>query len=168
MSAHHVVTIVTPATSISFFRPELDDFLHASIGMEGNEMQLSVLSALTRLGLDPWKEAAELSQLPKNCAAQRLALLIVRLPGACWTLAEAEGIAHRVIGLLPSSSGPDVPPNERPSGYSGMGVLPGARMLICVALVGIALFSATSCDPSSGADMDWFRTTATTLDHARR
>jgi hypothetical protein len=67
-----MVVTVTPATSISFFRPELDDFLHGSIGMERNEMPLSVLSALARLDLDPWKEAVELSELPRDCAAQRL------------------------------------------------------------------------------------------------
>jgi hypothetical protein len=166
--AHHLVIIVTPAASISFFRPEFDEFLHASIGMEKNEMQLSVLSAFARLGLDPWKEAAALSELPRDCAVQRLALLIVRLPGERWTQAEAGGIAHSVIGLLPSGSGPDVPPNERASGLSGTGVLPVARMLICAALVGIALFSAASCDPSSGADIDWTRATGTAPHPARR
>jgi hypothetical protein len=64
------VIIVTPATSISFFRSELEDFLHAPIGMEKDEMPLSVLSALARLGLDPWKEAAELSELPRDHAAE--------------------------------------------------------------------------------------------------
>ena len=63
---------MTPAASTYFFRPELDDFLHASIGVERNEMPLSVLSALARLNLDPWKEAAELSELPSDCATQRL------------------------------------------------------------------------------------------------
>jgi hypothetical protein len=44
-------------------------------------MPLSVLSALARLNLDPWHEAAELSDLPKDTAAQRLAALIALLPG---------------------------------------------------------------------------------------
>jgi hypothetical protein len=66
---------VTPATSISFFRPEFDDFLYAPIGADGGEMPLSVLSALARLDLDPWQEAAELSELPKGTATQRLAAL---------------------------------------------------------------------------------------------
>jgi hypothetical protein len=55
-------------------------------------MPLSVLSALARLGLDPWKEATELSELPSDRATQRFAALIVRLPGGPWTLAEARGI----------------------------------------------------------------------------
>jgi len=36
-------------------------------------MPLSVLSARARLDLDPWKEAAELSELPSDRATQRFA-----------------------------------------------------------------------------------------------
>ena len=60
--------------------------------MEKDDMPLSVLSALARLDLDPWKEGAELSELPSDRATQRFAALIVRLPGGPWTLAEAKGI----------------------------------------------------------------------------
>jgi hypothetical protein len=163
-----MVVTVTPATSISFFRPELDDFLHGSIGMERNEMPLSVLSALARLDLDPWKEAVELSELPRDCATQRLAALIVRLPGGQWTLAEVGGIAHRLIKLLPSRSRPSVPLIEKANGLAGKAVSSGARMLICAALVGIALISAASCEPSSGADMVWPRMTEIVPHPARR
>jgi hypothetical protein len=152
------VIIVTPATAISFFRPELDDFLHAPIGMEKTEMPLSVLSALARLGLDPWKEAAELSELPRDCAAQRLAVLIVRLPGGRWTQEEAGGIASRLTELLPSRSRPAEPSIGRASPRLGIAGSPAARVLICVALVCIALFAAASCEPSSGADATWSRT----------
>ena len=44
---------MTPATSVSFIRPEFGDFLYAPIGEDRNEMPLSVLSALARLGVDP-------------------------------------------------------------------------------------------------------------------
>ena len=54
---------MTPATSVSFFRPEFDDFLYAPVGADSNEMPLSVLSALARLNVDPWEEAAELTPL---------------------------------------------------------------------------------------------------------
>ena len=52
---------------------EFDDFLFVPIGADRNEMPLTVLSALSRLDLDPWEEAAELSELPKDTATQRLA-----------------------------------------------------------------------------------------------
>ena len=67
MFSTQLVIIVTPATSVSFFRPEFDDFLYAPIGADEGEMPLSVLSALARSDLDPWQEAAELSDLPKDC-----------------------------------------------------------------------------------------------------
>jgi hypothetical protein len=152
------VIIVTPATSISFVRPELDDFLHSPIGMEKNEMPLSVLSALARLGLDPWEEAAELSELPRDRAAQRLAMLIVRLPGGQWAQEDAGAIASRLTELLPSRSRPDEPLIGRASPLLGIAGFPAARVLICAALVGSALFAAASCDRSSGADATWSRT----------
>ena len=43
--------------------PEFDPFLFAPIGAEPNGMPLSVLSALARIGADPWQEAARLTAL---------------------------------------------------------------------------------------------------------
>ena len=84
---------MTPGASVSFFRPEFDDFLYAPIGSDKDEMPLSVLSALARLNIDPWEEAAELSELPKSPAVQRLASLIAQLQGGRWTLADSRTIA---------------------------------------------------------------------------
>ena len=94
---------MTPATSVSFFRSEFDDFLYAAIGADRNESPLSVLSALARLNLDPWQEAAELSELPKGMAAARLERLIARLPRGRWAQADLGTIANRLIALLPSN-----------------------------------------------------------------
>ena len=44
-------------------------------------MLLSVLSALARLDIDPWQEAANLARLPRETATERLATLIAKLPG---------------------------------------------------------------------------------------
>jgi hypothetical protein len=93
--------MMTPAASVFFVGSEFNDFLYAPIGSERNEMPLSVLSALARLDLDPWKEAAELSELPKDTATQRLATLIARLPGGRWAQADSGAIADRLIELLP-------------------------------------------------------------------
>ena len=92
---------MTPASSAAFFKPEFDRFLHAPIGADGNDMPLSVLSALTRLNVDPWEEAADLTELSENNAAERLASLIGQLPGARWTPTESRAIAHRLVELLP-------------------------------------------------------------------
>jgi len=154
-----LVIIVTPATSISLFRPEYDDFLHAPIGMESNEMLLSVLSALARLNLDPWMEAAELSELPRDSATQRLAGLIVRLPDGRWTPADSWRIAHRLIELLPRRSSPVVPLAEKVYGIPRVIGFSAARLLICAALAGVALISVARCEPSTGADMVSYRMT---------
>ena len=121
--------IVTPAASISFFRPEFDDFLYAPIGTERNEMSLSVLSALARLGVDPWEEAAELSELPKDTATQRLASLIARLPGGRWTQADSRTIATRLIELLPRRFSSKVPLAEEGCGVRGMTGRAAAKIL---------------------------------------
>ena len=144
--------IVTPAASISFFRPEFDDFLYAPIGTERNEMPLSVLSALARSDVDPWEEAAELSELPKDTATQRLALLIARLPGERWTQADSRTIATRLIELLPRRFSSKVPLAEEARGVRGMTGRAAAKILICAALAVIALIMAASREPSSRGD----------------
>ena len=57
------------------FRPlrtDLDRFLFAAVGDEIDGMPLSVISALTRLGLDPWQEAERLSSLSNREAIEQL------------------------------------------------------------------------------------------------
>ena len=144
---------MTPAVSVSFFRSEFNDFLYAPIGADRNEMPLSVLSALTRLNLDPWKEAAELSELPKDSATQRLATLIARLPGGRWAPAESGAIADRLIELLPHRRSSKVPLTEDAQGRHGMTGSTVARMLICAALVA-ALIIAASRESSRGDHAD--------------
>jgi hypothetical protein len=62
---------------------------------------LSVISALARLGLDPWQEAGRLSSLSNRKAIEPLARLIAELPGLLRPLGEAREIADRLIQLLP-------------------------------------------------------------------
>src|SRR5215831_4869567 len=72
---------MTSRGSFRPLRPELDRFLFATVGDEFDGMPLSVISALTRLGLDPWQEAGRLSSLSNREAVEQLARLIVELPG---------------------------------------------------------------------------------------
>ena len=119
---------MTPATSVSFFRSEFD-FLYAAIGADRNEMPLSVLSALTRLDLDPWQEAAELSELRKDKAAARLETLIARLPGPRLTQAELRAIADRLTALLPRVESSTVPLAEKASGRRDVAASAVAKVL---------------------------------------
>lgn len=141
---------MTAAASVSFFRPEFDDFLYAPIGADRNEMPLTVLSALSRLDLDPWKEAAELSELPKDTATQRLASLIARLPGGRWAQTDAKAIAARLIDLLHCRSRSSVQSGKKAEGLQQMTGFP--VVLICAALALVALIIATSFQRSARSD----------------
>jgi hypothetical protein len=80
--------------------------LYAPIGEEENGMVLTALSALARLGVDPWDEAARLSELPRETAAKRLTSIISALPQGQWAEASAEDIAARLGALLPGKRAP--------------------------------------------------------------
>lgn len=79
-------------------------FLHAEVGEDNNGTKLTVLTALTRLGVDPWQEAARLADLPRDVAVTALAAFIARLPEGNWKAADSEAIATRLAGLLPDGS----------------------------------------------------------------
>ncbi len=53
----------------SFGHSEYNAFLFAAVGEEAVGLPLAVLTALLRLGIDPWREAARLSDLPQEAAA---------------------------------------------------------------------------------------------------
>jgi hypothetical protein len=84
---------------------EFDAFLFASIGEERNGMLLSVVSALARLNVDPWQEAADLARLPTTTATRRLTSLIAGLPNMPSTLLDPATNAARLIAHLPRRLG---------------------------------------------------------------
>src|SRR5580658_364583 len=89
------------AAPVSALAAEFDDFLFASIGEERNGMLLSVASALARLDVDPWQEAANLAQLPGTTATRRLTSLIAALPDTLSTHLDPGTVAARLIARLP-------------------------------------------------------------------
>jgi hypothetical protein len=108
-------------------------FLFASIGTEGNGMPLSVVSALARLEIDPWQEAARLAELPRDLAAAALDGLIRRLPAGGWEQSEIRGIAARLIDLLPR------PDSVARPGEARAGSRTTARPPVVIRLLVIAL-----------------------------
>src|SRR5438094_588627 len=62
---------------------------------------VSVLTALARLELDPWDEAARLAHLTREAAADQLARMIARLSDRCWNEGEARRISDGLINRLP-------------------------------------------------------------------
>src|SRR4051794_29019365 len=87
-------------------RPDLDRFLFAVVGDEVNGIPLTVVSALTRLGLDPWEEAGRLSSLSYREAVEQLARLIAEVPGSFRTFGEAREIAGNLVNFLPKHAKP--------------------------------------------------------------
>jgi hypothetical protein len=79
---------------------EYDDFLLASMGEDRNGLPLNVLSALARLDIDPWEEAARLARLPLDAATLKLTSLITALPVGSSARANPETTAHRLVALL--------------------------------------------------------------------
>jgi hypothetical protein len=73
-----------------------DAFLFESLGIEENGMDLSVLSALARAGVDPWAEARKLAALPRQAAIAAITA-ILNLGGDGET-------ARRLAELLPRTA----------------------------------------------------------------
>ena len=93
-------TAITPLIGAEF-----DKFLCAPIGEDRNGTTLSVLSALARLDVDPWQEAASLARMPSATAVMRLTTLIDALPDESTKNIRAKGIVDDLIALLPKSNG---------------------------------------------------------------
>ena len=91
------MTSTVPMPNLS---KEFNAFLYAAVCEEKNGMLLSVLSALARLDIDPWQEAANLAGLPEGAAEQRLTTLIETLPKGVAHL-DAGTTAARLVQLLP-------------------------------------------------------------------
>ena len=78
-----------------------DAFLFESLGVQENGMDLSVLSALARAGVDPWAEAKRLTGLPRQTAVTA----ILKFAGDADT-------ARRLVDLLPRAPAPLQPSPE--------------------------------------------------------
>lgn len=86
----------------SLLHSELNDFLFAKMGEEESGAPLSVLSALTRLGIDPWAEGARLSDLRRDVAVRALVPMIAMFPKEGRGSSEALALAERLAAMLPA------------------------------------------------------------------
>jgi len=92
------------ATILNPNPPQFEPFLYASVGEDSEGSTVTVLSALARLNLDPWAEAAELAALGPERAATRFGLLLARVRDV-----PALGQGHGSVGrdltrLLPAGA----------------------------------------------------------------
>jgi hypothetical protein len=81
--------------------PEFDRFLHASVGEDRNGYVVTVLSTLARLGLEPWKETAELVTLGHDGARARLGTLLARFRDVPSLASDHGRVARDLSQLLP-------------------------------------------------------------------
>jgi len=100
---------MTHAALAPLIGPEFDKFLYASIGEGRNGTMLSVLSALARLDVDPWQEAASLARMPREAATDRLTALIAALPDEPTMDSPAKTIAADLAALLPRAGSLNAP-----------------------------------------------------------
>src|SRR4029077_10779716 len=96
----------------SLLHSDLNDFLFAAVGEEQNGMPLNVVSGLTRLGLDPWEEAARLAALPKALSAEKLAPTIARRPLDRPKPSDNLAISRLLVELLPEHRGAAAPDRQ--------------------------------------------------------
>jgi hypothetical protein len=143
-----------PATNLG---AEFNNFLFAAAA-ETDGGTVSVLSALARLDLDPWGEAAKLARLPKELAAHRLAGLIA--PCAATAPAQARRTAAGLVALLPS--GFTIPAPQTAAGGLAVGglavggpAIAHARsilsflLIFVVAMLGIQCIARVTAPPHS-------------------
>jgi hypothetical protein len=92
---------MTLRPEFSLGHSEYNGFLFAVVDEGEVGLPLTVLTALTRLGIDPWQEAARLADLPRELAAQALAEVIAKLPGKACQAPGSTAIASRLVKWLP-------------------------------------------------------------------
>lgn len=87
-----------------------DSFLYAEVGDDQRGGPLSVISALARVGVDPWDEAARLARLPLDAATRALSALLARLPAGSGQPTDPVHVATRLVRLLPHTPTDLTPP----------------------------------------------------------
>lgn len=83
-----------------------DEFLFAEIGEQQNGMPMSMASALTRLGLDPWEEAARLAAMPAAAAVGALSVRVARMSDLTLRASESKKLAAGLVPLLARGARP--------------------------------------------------------------
>jgi hypothetical protein len=129
---------MTHSALISLLGPEFDGFLYAPVGEDRKGMLLSVVSALARLDLDPWQEAAKLAMLPRAMATKRLASLIAALPDRPSAHLDPTIIAARLVALLPRPAGSNI---QSPEASPGAGAAISFRTVIYVIFINMIVMA---------------------------
>ncbi len=90
---------------------EFERFLYAYVGEDRNGSVVTVLSALARLDLDPWSEAAELSAMGREGASSRLGALLSRFHDVPALGRDHLSVAQELARFLPERPSRDAARN---------------------------------------------------------
>jgi hypothetical protein len=140
---------------------EFQSFLYASVCPDHEGMSLSVLSALARQDVDPWTEAARLSELPEETAVQQIISMLDALPRRTLALFDSAEVARRLCALLPRRRSLNPTAILRPASTHGQNP---AQVLalnwrylcvyICAMLLMNWLIAENHAPPSASAESD--------------
>jgi hypothetical protein len=146
------MTPTTPRLAPHFLGAEFNSFLFAPVGTDRAGTPLSVVSALARLDIDAWAEAAALARLPRDAAVNKLAYLLRRYPEIPEITQGSAAVAARLIALLPHRATSPRLPYTPPRNWGAAGRAAGFGMLIALAvLVGLKFATSTSSKPPATA-----------------
>jgi len=131
---------------------EFDNFLFAPLGDDQNGPPLSVVSALARLEVDPWKEALSLAGMPREQAKERLTSLIASLPKGSTASQPPKAIAARLIALLPQAEKFNT---AAPATLRQVAPIPHSRLFVglgvfALLMVGYFIFTARATNAPGG------------------
>jgi len=122
---------------------DLQDFLFAPVWDEKSGTPLSILSALARLGMDPWGEAARLAEMPRAGAASALAAILAKLPRNEPELPDYSRISERLVQFLPEG-GSKPTPNTYGNGPASSGGITAGSVMITPQTIGIVVLAAVA------------------------
>ena len=131
---------MTLPAGFSLLHSDLNDFLFASVGNQRNGMPLNVVSALTRLDVDPWEEAARLAALPKALAVEALEPMIAQLPIFRRQQSDNLVISQRLVELLPAGQQAATAGPEQ-AGAKEKKYFDTVMVLACLALGAVVLYA---------------------------
>jgi hypothetical protein len=128
---------MTMRAGFNLHHSDLQEFLFAPIWNEKNGTPLSILSALARLGMDPWGEAARLADMPRAGAASALAAILARLPRSEPEMPDYAKISQDLVQLLPE--GGSKPMDGAIGNGSGNGSMGAAGGIVSLQNIGLIL-----------------------------
>lgn len=115
-------------------------------------MTLSVMSAFARRNVDPWQEAARLSQLPREVATGELSAMIAELPLGTPGRASPRAIAERLIAPLPTHAGSAASPGKTLRGRAALTRRETVRTAVVLLFLLVSIvFAAIGVQPASVA-----------------